>query len=134
MGNQKRATRATKAIKVLVVDDDEVVLNFFKRLLKEEIYDVTGVNTGKDALEEIKKKDFDLAFLDMMLGDIKGIELCEQIGKIKPHLSIVLITGYIEKCEKTDFSHLNIKGCLYKPFEIQKIYDEIDEIKRLKGL
>ncbi len=129
MDNQKRA------IKILVVDDDDVVLNFFKRLLKDGIYDVTVVKTGKDALEKIKEKDFDLAFLDVMLNDIKGIELSAEIQKIRPGLNIVLITGYIEeRPEETEPAHLNIKGCLYKPFDIKKIYEEVDEIKRLKGL
>lgn len=128
MDNQKRA------IKILVADDDDVVLNFFKRLLTDKIYDVITVKTGKDALEKIKEKDFDLAFLDIVLGDIKGIELCAEIEKIRPGLAIILITGYVEKREETEPAHLNIKGCLYKPFEIKKIYEEIEKIKRLKGL
>ncbi len=57
-----------------------------------------------------------------------------EIEKIRPGLSIVLITGYIEEYKETEPAHLNIKGCLYKPFEIKKIYEEVEEIKRLKGL
>lgn len=122
------------AIKILVADDEDVVLDFFKRLLKDKIYDVITAKTGKDALEKIKEKDFDLAFLDIMLSDIKGIELSAEIEKIRPGLAVILITGYIETPVEIEPAHLNIKGCLYKPFEIKKIYEVVDEIKRLKGL
>lgn len=121
-------------INILVADDEDVVLNFFKRLLKGEAYNVTTVKTGKEALEIIQGKDFDLVFLDMMLEDIKGIELCAEIEKIKPDLSIILITGYVEERQQTAPEELNIKGYLYKPFEIKKIYEEVNKIKRLKGL
>lgn len=121
-------------LKMLIVDDEEVVLNFFKKLLKEDIYDVVTAKTGKEALENLKEKDFDLAFVDTVLPDMQGAELYLKIQEAKPDLAIVLITGYVERCEDIKQLKLNIKGCLYKPFEIDKIYEEINKIKQLKGL
>lgn len=122
------------ALKILVVDDEEVVLNFFRRLLNDDIYDLVAVKTGKEAIENIRAKDFDLVFLDTVLTDMKGMELYLRIQEIKPDLAIVLITGYIEKCDELNELKLNIKGCLYKPFEINKIYAEINKIRLLKGI
>jgi two-component SAPR family response regulator len=124
--------RATKRINILIVDDDEAVLNFFKRLLKEDVYNVTTADTGQGALDEIGRGDFDLVFLDIVLRDINGIEVCSKIREIKPDLDIILITGYPEK--EKDTEHLDIKGCFFKPFGIDKIFSEIDRIKHLKGL
>jgi CheY-like chemotaxis protein len=44
-------------LRVLVVDDEDVVLDFFKRLLKEESYDISAAKTGKEALEQVKAKE-----------------------------------------------------------------------------
>jgi CheY-like chemotaxis protein len=124
----------TNNLKILVVDDEEVVLNFFKKLLNDDAYELTAVKTGKEALENIGQKDIDLVFLDTVLQDMDGMDLYSKIRAIKPSLAIVMITGYIEKCDELKWRSLDVKGCLYKPFEINKIYEEIDKVKHLKGL
>jgi two-component system, NtrC family, response regulator HydG len=123
-----------RSLKILVVDDEVVVLHFFKNLLKDDIYEVVAVETGTEALKNIMAKNFDLVFLDTVLKDMEGMELYLRIQEIRPKLPIVLITGYIEKCEEIKQLNLNIRGCLYKPFEINKIYEEIDRVRHLKGL
>ena len=129
----KQEKQAKEKINILVVDDDKNVLGFFKRLLSEEAYDVTTVDTGKEALEEINKQDFDLMFLDVVLKDINGLKLCLKVRDLKPNLDIVFITGYLDK-SKEEVKELNIQGFLYKPFEIDKIFAEIDKVRKLKGL
>jgi DNA-binding NtrC family response regulator len=120
-----------KIINILIVDDDESILNFFKKLLRDKIYDISTAKTGRDALEQINQKKFDLVFLDIVLKDTTGIELYQKMRQINPNLDIVLITGYPEKVKQIQSE---IVGCLYKPFEINKIMQEIDKIRASKGL
>lgn len=122
-----------KAIRILIVDDDYAILDFFKRLLKDKAYEVAAVNSGKTALEIINKKDFDLVFLDIVISDIGGIELYSKIKAARPNLDIVFITGFYEKV-KEKIEGLDIRCCLTKPFEIDRIFSEINRIKNLKGL
>lgn len=119
----------TKKINILVVDDEEVVLAFFKRLLKDSLYDVTVLKSGKETLNLVMQKGFDIAFIDIGLTDISGVDLYLKLREIKPHIHLMLITGDPSRAEGIE--HF---GCLYKPFEIDKIFWELDRIKCLKGL
>ncbi len=118
-----------KKINILVVDDEEIVLSFFKRLLKDGLYDVTAIKSGKEAIDLANAKEFDIAFIDIGLNDISGIELYLKLREINPDIHLMLITGNPYKAEGVESL-----GCLYKPFEIDKIFLEIDKIKSLKGL
>ncbi|MFH0739465.1 MAG: response regulator [Candidatus Omnitrophota bacterium] len=117
-----------KQMRILVVDDDKVVLNFFKRLLRE--HDVVVLETAKEALEAASKEAFDLIFIDMLLKDMNGTRLSSEILKIKPEAEIILITG--DQAQEEEAKGLNIQGCFWKPFEIEKILIEVDLIKKQK--
>lgn len=116
----------------LVVDDDKNILNFFKALFREKGYVIIAVGSGKEAMELINNRPFDLVFLDIVLKDTNGIELCAEIKKIRPSQEVLLMTGYSQKT--LDLENLNMQGCLFKPFEIEKIFSEVDKIKAAKGL
>lgn len=120
-----------RTLRIMVVDDDEMLLDLFKKLLKEKSCEAVTVKTGKEALEKIKQIEFDLVFLDLVLSDTSGMELCSQIHQIKPDLDIILITAHPEKVGKLQDK---ISGCLYKPFEIERIFQEIERIKNQKRL
>ena len=120
---------SAKKMSILVVDDDQVVLEFFKRLLSE--HDVVVASNGEDALAKIKQKDFDLVFLDIVLKDTTARALYPRIQEIRPNLEIMLITGDSERAESL-MQLDNIRGYLYKPFEIDKIFSAIEEVRSLK--
>jgi len=130
----KDYTQKESAINILVIDDEQVILDYFKRLLKGDLYNVTAVKTDSEALAIIKQKDFDLVFLDIILGDIDGIGLYLKIRKEKPDLNVILITGYPEKAKEASDLLSDIKGCLFKPLEIDKIFAEINKIRESKNL
>lgn len=119
-----------KFLKILVVDDDKNVLSFFKALLKGDQYSVTLVNSGTEAENKIREEDFDLVFLDVVLGNENGIEIYSRLKTVKPGIEIMLMTGYPDKA--MDAEQTNINGCLFKPFEINKIFSEIDRINDSK--
>lgn len=124
-----RGALPARPLRLLVVDDEEVVLNFFKRLLKD--CEITTASSGADALAIAQEKDFDLLFLDILLDDMNGIELYEKIKKVQPGIEAILITG---DPAQAHIEGLDIKGCFYKPFEINQILAEIAKVKCLKGL
>lgn len=123
---------AKKKLAIIVVDDDKAIREFFKGLFNKKLHNVTAVASAEEALKQIKQKEFDLAFIDIVLKDINGIELLAQMRKIRPNLNTVLITGYPEVTEKA--GALDIEGFLYKPLEIDKILSLVDKTKREKKL
>ncbi len=65
--------------KILIVDDDELILLALSELLKPQGYEVTITTSGREALEKLKQEAFDLAILDIIMPFMDGIELCRKI-------------------------------------------------------
>ncbi|CAA6812808.1 MAG: Two-component system response regulator, LytR/AlgR family, partial [uncultured Sulfurovum sp.] len=82
-------------MKVLIVDDESLALSRLKRLLKEAgITDITACENGLEAMKEIGKNHFDLAFLDISMPQISGLELANHIMEVSPKTFIVFQTAY----------------------------------------
>jgi len=125
--------RHAEKIPIMVIDDDQNILDFFKSLLKDKLYDVSVFSTVDPALEKLKTQDFDLVFLDVFLGETNGIALYSRIREIKPKTQIIFITGSFDQI-KNEIKNLDVRGCILKPFEIDKIFAEIDKIKSIKAV
>ncbi|MCX7927140.1 MAG: response regulator [Candidatus Omnitrophica bacterium] len=113
---------------VLVIDDDADIRQLFERILKTAKCNVTAVDTGQKALEQVQKKNFTIIFLDIRLSDINGLELYRKLLDINPNLKIILMTGYIEEMQK-EVEKLKLRACLVKPFEINAVLEAIEEAK-----
>ena len=68
---------------ILIVDDDDSTLEFFKELLKDNAYKLVMVKTGSEAIAQAKDKEFDLLLLDISLKDCNGIDLYFKIKELK---------------------------------------------------
>ena len=90
-------------IKILMVDDEEDILEFLSYNLKKEGYNILTANNGKSGLELAKKHLPDLIMLDVMMPEMDGIELCEQL-RLVPLLEDVLILFLSARGE--DYSEL----------------------------
>jgi|TARA_B100000795_G_scaffold174340_1_gene131622 two-component system alkaline phosphatase synthesis response regulator PhoP len=90
-------------IKILMVDDEEDILEFLSYNLKKEGYNILTANNGKSGLELAKNHLPDLIMLDVMMPEMDGIELCEQL-RLVPLLEDVLILFLSARGE--DYSEL----------------------------
>jgi two-component system, response regulator, stage 0 sporulation protein F len=128
--NNLHSKEPRKVLNILVLDDDKSVRDFFRMLFKYRNYNVVIVETVKDAMEEVKKSDFDLAFVDVILKDGNGLEVSQEIKKIKPGLRIILMSGYPQDVK--DVLDSGVEVFLGKPFQIEKIFNEIDKVIQSK--
>jgi two-component system response regulator (stage 0 sporulation protein F) len=81
-------------LKILVVDDEAPVREMFDELLKKEDYKISSVATGEEAVEIIKKEDFDVVLMDIKLPGISGLEALKNIKELKPNTTVIMITGF----------------------------------------
>lgn len=79
--------------RILVVDDDVSILRVFKHILEKEGYIVEIAETGKDALEKIENKKFDVCLVDVRLPDMDGTDLLLNIPNDSRTIKII-ITGF----------------------------------------
>jgi len=118
------------AKKILVIDDEKLVAESLKKLLKKEGYDVNIAKNGIEAMKRIKEDDFNLVVSDIRMPDINGIEIVKQIREYlkqngKQSIPEILITGYANKENLQEAEKLNVADYIYKPFNIKDFLDVI---------
>jgi len=106
------STRAS----ILVVDDEAIIRVLFKETLEELGHRVVAVGTGYEALELVKKQDFDLVFLDLKMPRMVGDELFGRIKSMKPRLPVTIITGYPDSGMMSRALAQGPFGVMNKPF------------------
>ncbi|MCM8796246.1 MAG: response regulator [Candidatus Omnitrophica bacterium] len=126
-----------KRKRILVIDDDYLVIRSVERYLKSYGYNVEAVQSGKEALEKAEKSDFDLIISDIRMPQMDGIETLKRIRESslrynKEKTPIIIITGYAggdEVYKKA--GELGIVECIYKPFELDEFMKVIRETLEL---
>jgi len=78
---------------VLVVDDDRAILRTFSRILQKAGFSTETADNGKEALEKIQTRTYDIALIDMVLGDSNGLDLLPKIEECSPKTVKIMITG-----------------------------------------
>ena len=80
--------------KVLVVDDDPVVLESLTEALRLEGYGVVGTDSGRGAIRHLDREDFRVAIMDVSLPDISGLAVLAYIREHMPFLPVIMMTGF----------------------------------------
>ena len=98
---------------IILVDDDKYSLETLSKLLTEDGYKVVGCLNGKEALEKMKNKKYDIIITDLRMPEMGGIELLKNIKKINPEISVIIITAfgevdtYLEAIDSGAFDYIN---------------------------
>ena len=112
--------------KILITDDEHYVLEATTRRLRNKGYDVTGVETGKEALKRISEEPFDLLLLDIQMPDISGLELLSQARRIDPEIMAVIVTGYGSVENVIEAMELGALGFVRKPSSTAELTKAIE--------
>src|SRR3989337_692062 len=102
--------------RVLVVDDEPVVVKSCERILTPEGYSVDTASNGRDAIGKLGKDRFDLVITDIKMPDMDGIELLRWIKNSRPDTGVVIITGYPSQESIKEALAMKILDYLPKPF------------------
>lgn len=101
---------------VLIIDDDRAVRKLVKTALEYDSMSVTEAPSGSDALFLIRSKAFDLILLDIMLGDVNGLDLLKRIHDININIPIILLSGKKKENDKILGLGLGADDYITKPF------------------
>src|SRR5271157_502532 len=80
--------------KILVIDDEEGIRDWLSFELGRQGYLVSSAQSGKEGIERIKKERFDIAIVDIMMPEMNGVAVLEQIKKIDSDIEVIISTGY----------------------------------------
>ncbi len=101
--------------KVLIVDDEQEIADLVAVYLESEGYEVYKFYTAKEALACIKATELDLAILDVMLPQVNGFTICQEIRK-KYHYPVIMLTAKDEEIDKITGLTLGADDYITKPF------------------
>ncbi len=110
------AAMAKEKSKILVLDDDPVIILSCKRILGAEGHSISTAEKGEDALNKLAKEDFDLLISDVRLPDISGMTVLKEARIIKPQTDVVIITGYPTLEDAKESIRLGAFEYIEKPF------------------
>lgn len=114
--------------KILLVDDENLILYSLSKTLKHGDTDVAAVTNGKDALSEIQRASYDICFLDVQLPDSNGLELMKIFRERSPATRIIIMTAGVLNDEQQ--RALRSHGCHFvpKPFDLDQVQALVEEI------
>lgn len=116
--------------KVLLTDDDEMVLiSLEELLLAEDIFDVTTANNGKDALKKAEENSFDLIVLDIVMPGMSGFEVCEKLRNTEgtKDTPIIMLTAKSADADKKKGMELGANRFLPKPTDPVQFVEIVKE-------
>ena len=110
---------------ILVVEDDETLLKFFKIHLNKFFSKVIVVKNAKEALDTIKEKTIDLVVSDFKMPRMDGIQLLRKVKKSHPGIPFILVSGFLMDSEQEEICRTEADGYLKKPFQVDTFNNTI---------
>jgi len=120
------------AKKVLVVDDEKLIVKGIRFSLEQDGMEVDCVYDGEEALEAAKKKEYDVVLLDVMLPKLSGFEVCQQIREFSA-MPIIMLTAKGDDMDKILGLEYGADDYITKPFNILEVKARIKAIMRRSG-
>ncbi|OHW62524.1 transcriptional regulatory protein WalR [Andreesenia angusta] len=115
--------------KILIVDDEPILVKGLKYSLEQDGYEVEVAYDGIDALEKEAEKEYDLVILDIMLPEIDGLEVCQRIRE-RSEVPIIMLTAKNEDIDKILGLEHGADDYMTKPFNILELKVRIKAILR----
>jgi len=110
---------AAKNSSIMIVDDEPDILIVLGEFLSKEGFKVLTAKDGRQAIEKIKEHKVDLVLLDMAMPNMNGIETLRELKKLKPEVSVIMITAYRDAEKVVEAFRLGAYDCIFKPFDLK---------------
>ena len=115
----------TKSVKILVVDDEEIMLKLACDALRSQGHLVDGAPGAFEALDKVKQEKFDFILTDIKMPDMDGIELIQAVHQIDPSMGAIFMTGYASLETAKRAIEEGAYDYILKPFDLQEIRDVV---------
>ena len=115
--------------KVLVVDDERLIVKGIRFSLEQEGMEVDTAFDGEEAVEKAKEKEYDIILLDIMLTKLDGLQVCQQIREFS-NVPIIMLTAKGDDMDKIMGLEYGADDYITKPFNILEVKARIKAIMR----
>lgn len=103
---------------ILIIDDEAAILNLMAKSCRQQGHDVTAVQTGRDGLKALDTEQPDLMIVDLLIGDMNGLDIIRYSEENYPKIQIIMVTGNGSVETAVEAMRLGAFDYLTKPFEL----------------
>jgi two-component system response regulator VicR len=121
----------TGAKRVVCVEDEPEMIDLIRLILSRKGFEVLGANGGKEGLSMIKEHKPDLVLLDLMMPDLDGWEVYQQMkaDKETTDIPVIVVTAKAQSIDKVLGLHIaKVEDYISKPFSPQELIDSVDQV------
>jgi DNA-binding NtrC family response regulator len=115
-------------LKILIVDDEEELVATLQERLEIRGFQVTGVLSGKDALDRAAKESFDVVLMDVRLKGEDGIEVMGRLKAVLPNLPVILLTGHISQSPGDAELKAGAADTIIKPIQLSELIKIMEDV------
>jgi len=113
--------------RILVVEDEESVRDFVSRVLTMHGHSVLMAHDGAEAVDLMRSNHFDMLLSDIAMPLMDGISLALKVRATRPHVPILLMTGFADERQRAHNLSLLIEGLLTKPFNMDQLLTAVNK-------
>lgn len=125
-----KASRPAHNIRILLVDDDPLILELLGMSIGSFGFESATANNGREAIAILQKEEFEIVITDMMMPEINGMQLLEHIKKNHPRTDVIVVTGYTGTFSYMDVIRAGASDFISKPFNTDELEAKINRIIR----
>ncbi|GAB4349498.1 MAG: response regulator [Candidatus Abyssubacteria bacterium] len=122
-----------RAIRVLIVDDEDRFRTTTQATLSRRGFEVDAVGDGEQAVERVEKADYDVVVLDIQMPRKNGHSALREIKRLKPDMQVIMLTAYGSMDSALQALHDEVFAYLAKPCDIDLLALRIREASFRKG-
>ena len=122
------------AMKILIAEDEEITLKHLLHNLKNEGYEVTGVNNGLEAWDRIQKERFDILIADIKMPEMDGLILLGKVKEKYHDIEVIIITGFGTIDSAVEAMKKGAEDYITKPFNFDELILKLGKIQEKKSL
>jgi len=116
--------------RILLVEDEQKMIRGLRDIFEFEGYEVITAETGKEGLQAVSRKEPDCIVLDLMLPDINGYQVCEEIRRQKCNTPIIMLTAKGQDYDKIRGLEVGADDYMTKPFSVGELLARVKAILR----
>ncbi len=117
-------------IDLLLVDDEEGFVDVITKRMSKRGIRVTTALSGTEAIQSLRKRDFDVSVLDLKMEDMNGIEVLKIFRKMAPELPVIMLTGHGSEESAREGLEQGAYDYLTKPCDLEKLLEKVFEAVR----
>lgn len=125
--------QTTPQVSLLLVDDEVGFVEVLSKRITRRGMTVTAASSGAEAIQTLRRRDFDVAVLDLKMEDMDGIEVLKIFKKMAPAMPVIMLTGHGSESSAREGIKFGAYDYLTKPYELEDLIQKIKQAIRQGG-